>query len=132
MNRNELLKVVALGEDSRRQFKADVNNADSLAADLVAFSNSSGGTLFIGVTDEGVLKGLAPADVRRINQLIGNAAAQHTRSPISPTTENIKVGSGRVVIALTVSEGLDKPYFDRTGVIWVKAGSDRSGSNRSS
>jgi ATP-dependent DNA helicase RecG len=125
MNRKELLKVVALGEDSSRQFKADVNNADSLAADLVAFSNSSGGTLFIGVTDDGVLKGLAPPDIRRINQLIGNAAAQHTRSPISPTTENIKVGSGRVVIALTVSEGLDKPYFDRNGVIWVKAGSDR-------
>ena len=125
MNRKELIKVVALGEDSSRQFKADVNNADSLAADLVAFSNSSGGTLFIGVTDDGVLKGLAPPDVRRINQLIGNAAAQHTRSPISPTTENIKVGSGRVVIALTVPEGLDKPYFDRNGVIWVKAGSDR-------
>ena len=125
MNRNELLKAVALGEDSRRQFKADVNNPDSLAADLVAFSNSNGGTLFIGVTDDGALKGLAPADVRRINQLIGNAAAQHTRSPISPTTENVKVGSGRVVIALAVSEGLDKPYFDRNGVIWVKAGSDR-------
>jgi ATP-dependent DNA helicase RecG len=96
-----------------------------LAADLVAFSNSNGGTLFIGVSDDGALKGLAPADVRRINQFIGNAAAQHTRSPISPTTENIKVGSGRVVIALTVLEGLDKPYFDRNGVIWVKAGSDR-------
>ncbi len=125
MNRKELLKVVALGEDSSRQFKADVNNTDSLAADLVAFSNSSGGTLFIGVTEDGALKGLAPGELRRINQLIGNAAAQHTRSPISPTTENIKVGSGRVVIALTVPEGLDKPYFDRNGVIWVKAGSDR-------
>ena len=125
MNRKELLKVVALGEDSSRQFKADVNNTDSLVADLVAFSNSSGGTLFIGVTEDGALKGLAPGELRRINQLIGNAAAQHTRSPISPTTENIKVGSGRVVIALTVPEGLDKPYFDRNGVIWVKAGSNR-------
>jgi len=97
MNRNDLLRMVALGEDSRRQFKVDVTNADSLAADLVAFSNSNGGTLFIGVTDDGALKGLDPADVRRVNQLIGNAATQHTRSPISPTTQNIKVGSGRVV-----------------------------------
>jgi ATP-dependent DNA helicase RecG len=125
MNRNELLKMVALGEDSRRQFKVDVTNADSLAADLVAFSNSNGGTLFIGVADDGALKGLDPADLRRVNQLIGNAATQHTRSPISPTTQNIKVGSGRVVVVLTVPEGLDKPYFDRNGVIWVKAGSDR-------
>jgi len=29
------------------------------------------------------------------------------------------------VVVLTVPEGLDKPYFDRNGVIWVKAGSDR-------
>jgi ATP-dependent DNA helicase RecG len=53
MNRNELLEMVALGEDSRRQFKVDVTNAESLAADMVAFSNSNGGTLFIGVTDDG-------------------------------------------------------------------------------
>ena len=125
MTRKELLKLVSLGEDSSRQFKVDVNNADSLAADLVAFSNSKGGTLFIGIADDGKLTGLDSHDVRRINQLIGNAAAQHTRSPVSPITENIEIGSGRIVIALTVPEGLDKPYFDRNGIIWVKAGSDR-------
>ena len=125
MNRAELLTLVARGEDSGRQFKADVTNADSLAADLVAFSNSSGGMLLIGVADDGTLPGLTPADVRRLNQLIGNAATQHMRSPISPTTENIAVGRGRVVIVITVAEGLDKPYFDRQGVIWIKTGSDR-------
>ena len=30
MNRRELEHLVALGEDSRRQFKEDVRNADSL------------------------------------------------------------------------------------------------------
>jgi len=29
------------------------------------------------------------------------------------------------VIAVTVPEGLDKPYFDRQGVIWLKAGADK-------
>ena len=86
MNRAELLTLVARGEDSGRQFKVDVTNADSLAADLVAFSNSSGGMLLIGVADDGTLPGLTPADVRRLNQLIGNAATQHMRSPISPAT----------------------------------------------
>lgn len=125
MNRDELLTLVALGEDSGRQFKADITNADSLAADLVAFSNSSGGVLLIGVADDGTLPGLTSADVRRLNQLIANAATQHMRSPISPTTENVPLGRGRVVIVVTVAEGLDKPYFDRQGVIWVKTGSDR-------
>jgi len=125
MNRAELLTLVARGEDSGRQFKADVTNADSLAADLVAFSNSSGGMLLIGVADDGTLPGLTPADVRRLNQLIANAATQNMRSPISPTTENVPLDGGLVVIVLTVAEGLDKPYFDRQGVIWVKTGSDR-------
>ena len=125
MNRDELAAMIALGEDSRRQLKADITNADSLAADLVAFSNSSGGVMLIGVADNGAARGLNPANVRRINQLIGNAATQHMRSPISPTTENVSVAGKRIVIVLTVPEGLDKPYFDRHGVMWVKTGSDR-------
>ena len=125
MDHDELLRLVALGEDSRRQFKVQVTNADSLAAEMVALSNSDGGVILVGVADDGTIPGLTRSDVRRINQLIGNAATQHMRSPISPTTENISVKRGRVVIALSVPEGLDKPYFDRQGVIWVKTGSDR-------
>lgn len=125
MNLDDLLRLVALGEDSGRQFKTDVTNADSLAADFVAFSNSNGGVVFIGVADDGTVSGLAAADVRRVNQLVSNAATQHMRSPISPFTENVPVEAGRVVIVVTIAAGLDKPYFDRQGVIWVKTGSDR-------
>ena len=31
----------------------------------------------------------------------------------------------RTVVVVTVPEGLDKPYFDRHGVIWLKAGADK-------
>jgi ATP-dependent DNA helicase RecG len=125
MTRDELLAIVARGEDSGRQFKADVTNADSLAADFVAFSNSSGGLLLIGVADDGTAAGLAHSDVRRINQIVANAATQHMRSPISPTTENVPLEDDRIVIVVTVPQGLDRPYFDRHGVIWIKTGSDR-------
>ena len=125
MNANELQKVVARGEDSRLQFKADVRNGDALAAEIVAFSNSEGGRLLIGVTDKGKVRGLTPSEVSRINQLISNAASQHVRSPISPITENVSVGKGRVVIVVTIPKGIDKPYFDRKGIIWLKSGSDK-------
>jgi hypothetical protein len=36
MNLNDLQSQVALGEDSRRQFKRDVTHVDSLAAEMVA------------------------------------------------------------------------------------------------
>ena len=31
----------------------------------------------------------------------------------------------RIVIVLTIPKGIDKPYFDRNGVIWLKAGADK-------
>ena len=95
--RPELLAEIAQGEDSARQFKADVRNAESLASEMAAFANSSGGTIFIGVADDGATPGLSPQDVSRINQLISNAASQLVRSPLAVQTENIAshgLGSG--------------------------------------
>ena len=49
MNPNDLQSQVALGENSRRQFKRDVTNADALAAEMAAFSNSEGGVVYLGM-----------------------------------------------------------------------------------
>jgi ATP-dependent DNA helicase RecG len=57
--------------------------------------------------------------------LISNSASQHVRSPLSPLTENVAVGKGRVVIVATIPKGIDKPYFDRSGAIWLKSGADK-------
>jgi ATP-dependent DNA helicase RecG len=125
MNMDELKTQVALGEDSRRQFKRDMTNADSLAAEMAAFSNAEGGVIFLGVADDGQLPGLSRVDVNRLNQLIANAASQHIRSPITVQTENLELKNGRLVIVLTIPKGIDKPYFDRNGVIWLKSGADK-------
>jgi ATP-dependent DNA helicase RecG len=121
----ELTKIVSSGEDSRHQFKEDIRNGDSLAAEMVAFSNSRGGQIFIGVSNKGNLIGLSSRDVDRINQLISNSASQHVRSPITVHTENIFVETDRIIIVLTIPEGIDKPYFDNQGVIWLKSGADK-------
>ena len=57
MTRSDLLSQIALGEDSTRQFKVDVRNAASLASEMAAFANSNGGTIFIGVGDDGTTPG---------------------------------------------------------------------------
>lgn len=121
----ELHKNIQTGEDSARQFKVDVRNGESLAAEMVAFANSEGGVLFIGVADDGSVPGLSAQDVARINQLISNAASQWVRSPLTVQTENLALENGRIVIVLRVPKGADKPYFDKNGVIWLKTGSDK-------
>jgi predicted HTH transcriptional regulator len=124
MTETELLQVLARGEDSRHQFKRDATNADSVAAELAAFANSGGGQIFLGVADDGAVTGLDAAAVRRLNQLVSNAASQHVRPPVHPLTDNVQTAQG-LVIVLTVSDGLAKPYIDHHGRIWVKQGADK-------
>jgi len=110
MRLKDLGNQIALGEDSTRQFKVDVENAESLGSEMAAFANTGGGTIFIGVADDGSMLGLSQHDVARINQLISNGASQLARSPLAVQTENVALESGRLIIALTVPKGIDKPY----------------------
>ncbi len=122
----ELIELIGRGEDSHTQFKEnqDVTNAQSLAGELVAFSNSTGGKILIGVSDQAIVTGLSAADVRRINGLLANTATNNVRPSINLETENVSVG-GRTVMVVTVREGISKPYADNNGVIWVKCGAEK-------
>lgn len=124
MQTAQLLTLIAQGEDTFHQFKEDVLRADSLAQELVAFSNSKGGKLFIGVKDDGTIAGLTADDVERINQLISNAATNHVRPAISPTTQNVLLPEGRVIV-LSIPEGISKPYLDKNLHVWMKSGADK-------
>jgi ATP-dependent DNA helicase RecG len=125
MNAADLQQLIVKGEDSVRQFKSDVTHAESLASEIAAFANCNGGTILIGVADDGSIPGLSRQDVARINQLISNAASHLVRSPLTVRTENVALGNERVVIVLTVPNGIDKPYFDKNGVIWLRVGADK-------
>ena len=46
MNPARFKSQLAIGEDSRRQFKRDATNADSLAAEMAAFVKYQGGVIY--------------------------------------------------------------------------------------
>ena len=46
METTELIEALSRGEDSRHQFKENFTNADALAAEIVAFTNTAGGKIF--------------------------------------------------------------------------------------
>ena len=114
MHLEELQRLLAGGEDSQHQFKREITHPDSLAAELVALSNSGGGQIFVGVEDDGRISGLSPQQVRAFNQLLSNTASNNVRPPIHPSTQNIVTEQG-VVIVVTVAAGLNQPYMDAQG-----------------
>lgn len=124
MTPEDLTAIIARGEDSRHQFKRDFANSESLATELAAFANMGGGLLLVGVSDDGTMAGLTVSDIGRLNQLLSNAASQHVKPPLNPTSSNVQTEQG-LVIVIDVPEGLNKPYVDTSGRIWVKAGADK-------
>jgi len=122
----ELLDIIAGGESSTVQLKENITNHTSVAQEMVAFANSGGGMLIIGVNDKtGEITGLLFSDIQRINNLLSAAANDHVKSPLVIRTETVDVGGGKRVIVALIPEGADKPHTDKDGLIFIKNGSDK-------
>lgn len=125
METAELIEIISRGEDSRHQFKENVHNQDSLAEELVAFSNSGGGIIVIGVSNKtNEVIGLTPNDVHRINSLISNAASESVIPPVNVSSQNINHPNGLVMV-VRVPDGISKPYMDKKGSVLLKVGADK-------
>lgn len=125
MNASDILDLIQRGESSLVQFKEQVNDAYKIATEMVAFSNSSGGTLIIGVNDKtGNVVGLTYQEIQETNSLLVNAATDNVKSPITIFTETVPV-EGKYLLVARIREGSDKPYKDNKGVVWIKNGSDK-------
>jgi len=85
MTESELLQIIESGESSKVQFKERLPNPDSFAHELIAFSNSKGGQIILGVNDKtGNIKGFNFTEIQQINQQIVNIASQKIITEVNP------------------------------------------------
>ena len=125
MNSAELLRIISLGETSTVQFKREIKDAHAFSQELVAFSNSEGGIIVIGVDDRtGDLIGLDYANIREANAIMANSAANNVKPAVEITTEVFEA-NGKRAIVVKVPTGSRKPYCDKNGVIWRKNAADK-------
>ncbi len=129
MDTLELLELIEKGEDSQTQFKERFDSIDSLAAEICAFSNSNGGNILVGVSDDGEIIGLSIEDIKKLNQWVSNACSQKIDPQVSVTTQNIKY-MDKIVMVINVPIGTNKPYMANGKDIWVKVGSDKRRAKR--
>ena len=62
MDKEELSEIIEKGEDSFTEFKEEKVDPDDLAAEMVAFANTEGGKILLGVSDKKEMKGLSMPD----------------------------------------------------------------------
>lgn len=121
----EIREILSKGETSKIQFKVNVNNEQSIAQEMLAFANAKGGNILIGVEDKTwEIVGLSDENLRRLSNLLVNAANEHIKPPIFIETETALI-DGKKILVVSIPEGNDKPYKDKDGAIFLKNGTNK-------
>ena len=113
---NDILKLIKAGEVSGVQFKERILDKYDIACELVAFSNSHGGKLVVGIKDKtGEINALSYSEVQETTNLLSDIASENVVPSILIKIDTVEVEDGNLVVA-TVKEGLNKPYHDNSGI----------------
>lgn len=116
-------ELVEMWESETVEFKSSLNptNAIDFVQSAVAFANSKGGTIYLGVDDNGTVIGVKGVD--RLEQQIANAMESYCEPPFVPHLEAFEVGV-QTVVRVDVPVGEQRPYVHRpSGAIYVRRGS---------
>src|ERR1700726_333147 len=103
--RTDLIEIISNGESSGVEFKRDVVQNHDLAKELVAFSNLEGGSVLLGIEDDGSVSGCTRPD---IEEWVMTTCRDKIRPAIIPFFEIIReVEPGKAIAIVRVSAGFD-------------------------
>jgi len=132
----EIARQLAAGEDARAEFKEVVfgdrsvrsPNTEDVAGEMVAFGNSEGGVIFLGVDDAGIIRGLPADRLSDVESWIVNVATNNCNPPLRPLIRRERLpvpgGSEAVVMLVEVPRGL-YVHGTSSGRHYVRVGSSK-------
>ena len=110
-DRQKLERLVKGGESHFLEFKRKVDNPAKIVKELVGFSNADGGTLLVGVTDEGRLAGLDHPGGDWF--ILEQAIQKHTKPVLKLSHHLVSITSSRSVIVIEIPASQHKPVSYR-------------------
>lgn len=116
------------GENLHTEFKREIGHPDDLAAELVAFANTDGGQIYVGVADDGDITGITKPD--ELARYVDNIAYNNCEPPISVLQEVVYSPEGLAVLVVVVPKGEQRPYRTNRGLCYVPTSSGRRQASR--
>jgi hypothetical protein len=112
--------IIQQGENELVEFKQEfTKNREEFVETAVAMSNAKGGTIFVGVSNNGSITGVT-------NQSTEDSILQSIRElsdpSILPKVDRIDI-QGKEVLAVRIEEGQNKPYTLKNKGVFVRYGS---------
>lgn len=120
MTETDLLQIIRNGETSTVEFKSESVHPGTLAEEIVAFSNFEGGTVFIGVEDDGTITGCAGKDTE---ERIVNVCRNSIRPSVLPRIEKVFTANG-TVFAVSVPRS-ESAHATSRGQYLIRVGSTK-------
>ncbi|MEI6575470.1 MAG: ATP-binding protein [Bacteroidota bacterium] len=102
-----LQKLIAEGEHQQLDFKFEISDARKIARTMVAFANTDGGRLLVGVKDNGAIAGVRSEE--EIFMLEG-AADMYCKPVIKFKAVRWKIGL-KTVVEVIINPGNRRPYY---------------------
>lgn len=105
MKTKKVSRIIGASESITIEWKPSLAQINEIIETVAAFSNTEGGRLFVGVSKDGVVKGVSIGNDTIEN--LANRIAQHTEPKIHPRITVIKV-EGKEIIVIDIKESHDK------------------------
>jgi hypothetical protein len=128
MDYRTLRDLVRQGENEHLEFKLKSNHPEKIVREIVAFANTNGGTLLVGVGDDKTIPGLKFVD--EDEYILVRAIERYTSPPIHYEIERVSVAEERDVLVFQIPRSREKPHAvkltdDPTPRVYVRV-QDRS------
>ncbi len=121
---------IAEGEHQRLEFKFEISDFRKIARTLVSFSNTDGGSLLIGVKDNGVIAGVRSDE----EYFMVEGAARIYCRPEVPFAVREWQSEGKRVLEVLIQEGKRKPFLaqepDGHWTAYIRQGDENFKANR--
>lgn len=120
INESQILQIIAQGENSGVEFKRDDVNPEALAKEIVAFANSNGGVILLGVEDDGRISGISNSQIKE--EWVSNIVRNNVIPPLDVVTKTVEI-EGKTIYCINVPKGREKPYQTNKYQFLVRIGS---------
>ena len=106
MKKHPIVQLIEQGEGLHLDFKFEISDAAKIARSLVAFANTDGGKLLIGVKDNGIIRGIKSEEEF---YMIDNAATRFCKPTVEFSSKEWII-KGKKVLEVSIPVSSSQPH----------------------